>query len=246
MAMDDLGVVRALDQFKMEDLSKSPSFALGFADAAFSEMKALASGNVIEVVGLLKEIHSGGEAARSAYLFQCVADDLQRINQKVTELSEQQTIDFVELLVDADRKARQTLARNRVKRIADILTSSIKMTPIPSPDETEEMTGLAVEMSDQDVTTLMALRETQRRYERDLGSLNKTPVLGFPTVAGLSPESALSICGKLLSLGLISPPQQRAMSVGPNSYPSGGGYFLLERGQRFLRFVEESPAARVG
>jgi hypothetical protein len=241
MGIDDSASEVALRQLAMEDLSKAPPFARNFSDAAFSIMKALASGNVIEVVGLLKDIHSSGEAARSAYFFQCVVNDIRRIDKKVAELSAQQSQDFVELLLDADRKARQTRAKTRVKRMADILTASINMNPISSPDETEEMTGLAVTLSDQDVLVLKALRETQERYERDGG--RTTPSLALASVPGLLPEVVLSICGKLLSQGLISDPQQRATSLGVSSYPRGGGFMLLERGQRFLKFLEQSPSA---
>jgi hypothetical protein len=98
------------------------------------------------------------------------------------------------------------------------------------------MMGLAVELSDEDVCVLRALRETQQRYERDGGrTMTGLPLAPVP---GLSPEVVLSICGKLLSLGLIADPEQRAVSLGLGSYPRGGGYMFLESGQRFLKFIE--------
>jgi hypothetical protein len=241
MAIDDLASEQALKQLEMEDLPKSPPLASSFATAAYSVMKALFKGEISEAIGLLEQIHSSAEAERSAYLLECVVMDLKYLDEKVKKLSERQTIDFVEVLFDADRKARQTRAKTRIKRIADIVTASINITPIPSPDETEEMTGLAVELSDQDVPVLKALQEMQQRYERDGGrSMTGLPLAPVP---GLSAEIVLSICGKLLSLGLIADPEQRAVSLGLGSYPRGGGYMLLERGQRFLKFIEQAAAA---
>jgi hypothetical protein len=115
------------------------------------------------------------------------------------------------------------------------------MTPIPLPDEIEEMTALAVELSDQDVLVLKAIQTTQQRYERDGGRTMTS--LPLSSIHGVSAEVGLSICGKLLSRGLIVDPEQRAVSLGFGSYPGGEGYMLLKRGQRFLKFIEEARAA---
>ena len=242
MAIEDLASEVALRQFEMEDLPRTPPFARTIAEVAFGVVKALGAGDVSEAIGLMDKIHSSSEADTSAHLFKCVVEDLKCLHKKV-KLSEQQTADFVELLFDADRKARQTRAKNRIKRIANVLTASMGMSPIPSPDETEEMTGLAVELSDQDVLVLKALQETQQRYESNGGRV--TPNLSLASVPGLSPEVVLSTCGKLLSLGLIADPQQRATSLGVASYPRGGGFMLLERGLRFLKFIESPPAPKL-
>src|SRR5579862_4811632 len=108
MAIDDLGAVQALKRLEMEDLPKSPPLARNFADAAFTVMKALFTGDTADASDLLGKFHSGAEADRSAYLLKCVIEDLKYLDEKVKKLSEQQNIDFVELLFDADRKARQT------------------------------------------------------------------------------------------------------------------------------------------
>ena len=61
--------------------------------------------------------------------------------------------------------------------------------------------------------------------------------LSAPQIPGVEPEAVLGICGKLQSLGLIATPQQHSSALRKGSYPTGGGFVLLERSQMFLRFV---------
>jgi hypothetical protein len=89
--------------------------------------------------------------------------------------------------------------------------------------------------------TTKAIQTTQQRYERDGGRTMTS--LPLSSIHGVSAEVVLSICGKLLGCGLIVDPEQRAVSLGLGSYPRGGGYMVLKRGQRFLKFIEEVPAA---
>jgi hypothetical protein len=62
------------------------------------------------------------------------------------------------------------------------------------------------------------------------------------SVQGLPQEKVLSICGKLLTLGLIAEPEQRAVAMGLGTYPREGGYIVLSRGVGLLEFTATQRA----
>jgi hypothetical protein len=239
MAIDDLSSERALQRLRMEDLSKAPPAVLRVPGNILKVLTALLSGDTSQAADLFSSYQDAFESERSAYLFECVIEDLRWLRDRLNQLSSEQheylSTDWPRLLLDADRKARATRAKARIKRIAEIVCSSIRAKPLPPPDLTEEMMRIATELSDDDVLVLRAVAEAWDRYEHlPAGAIHK---IEMPEVAGIPGESVLGTCGKLQSLGLIANPEQRARALSQFTYPTGGGFVPLQRAQAFLRAI---------
>jgi len=143
------------------------------------------------------------------------------------------------LVLDALRRAEQTRAKERIRRLGQILVHAAEFGPQEGADQVEEMMRLAVELTDTDVLVLKGVVRAQDTYYSYL-SQYAVPYLGIPALQGISPNIVLSICGKLQSLGLITTPQRRAAALNETTIPRGGGFVMLERGAAFLRFVSGS------
>jgi hypothetical protein len=234
MPIDDLPSSRALERLKSEQRQQTPD-VVRKAAIAVSKLFAGDFGAAVESFG---EFHDAIADERSEYLMRWIIADLRAQDLKYEELSarlqEYLTTDWIGLLADADRKARETRAKERIRRIALILVGSVRE-PIPAPDETEEAMRIAMELTDEDVAALRSVLEAQEKYENQ-----PAPFLGVlkpPLVPELGPNRALSSFGKLQGLGLIIRAQDRAEQLGGVTHPSGGGFFMLERGQNFLRSI---------
>lgn len=236
----------------MEDLHRASQIAAKLPAIVVKAVAALLSGDLTQVSDLFTECQESLESERSGYLLRCVIDDLKYLQGEVHKLTQTQeeylSTDWVALLFDADKKARATRAKSRIERIAKILCSSIRIEPTPLADQTEEMMRIAMEMADQDVFVLKRLRGAVDKYQHL--AADALHILAVPDVPGVKPDSVLGICGKLQSLGLISTAQQHAIALKLSSYPSGGGFILLDRAEAFLGFIADSdidrePSSRV-
>ena len=108
---------------------------------------------------------------------------------------------------------------------------------MPLADQTEEMMRIAMELADDDVLVLKQLRDAVDRYWHLPAEAVHT--LTVPDVPGVAADSVLGICGKLQSLGLISTAEQHAIALKLGSYPTGGGFVLLDRAEVFLKFIAD-------
>ena len=241
MAIDDLSSERALQQLHMEDLGAISPMAGRAPGNIIKALTALLHGDITQAVDLFAGCQDALESGRSEYLLQCVVEDLKWLRDKVNQISEGQakylSTDWVALLMDADRKARATRAKERIKRIARIVCSSVRADPLPPPDRTEEMMRIATELSDEDVLVLRAVAEAWDHYQHLPAQAMHT--LAMPAIRGIPGESVLGICGKLQSLGLIANPEQHAKALRNGSYPEGGGFVPLERAEAFLRAIAD-------
>ncbi len=245
MAIDDLASERGLKQLEMEDLGNAPELAKALPSIALQAMKALLSGESIDPTGLFEKFHQNGEEQRSKYLYSCIVEDLKWFKGRMDNLSAQLEnyleTDFVGLLMDADKKARETRAKGRIKRIADVLSASLRIEPTPPADETEELMRIATELSDIEVRVLEGCRQTLEHFLRNQGT--SVFSLQLPRIDNLSGEEVLGICSKLQSFGLLAEPQKHALARGGASYPTGSGFMLLPRAERFLKFIAEANKA---
>jgi len=225
----------------MEALHHAPAMASKARELATKAIAALLQGDFSQATELFTDNHDTLESERSEYLLRCVIDDLKWLRGELTKLSEKQqeylSTDWVELLFDAARKARATRAKGRIERIAKILCSSIRIDPTPPADQTEEIMRIATALTDDDVLVLRELRNEFQRYEQLPSTAIHT--LSVPTLKDVPPDSVLGICGKLQSLGLIATPEQHAVALKRGSYPTGGGFVLLDRAEAFLKFIAE-------
>ena len=122
-----------------------------------------------------------------------------------------------------------------------MLCASVRLVPIPDPDETEEMIRLAGELSDGDVVLLQHFSETEQHSVTNQGRTVFS--LKVPNVEGMHGKRVLGICGKLQSMGLIADSQQHALERGGAAYPTAGGYWLFGRADRFLVFMKAAYEA---
>ena len=227
----------------MEDRDRPPDLATQIVEFLPKVLAALFQADPIKIAEQFTRRQKTLESERSELLFQCVIEDLERHRDQLERLTQEQEAyfskDWVSLYLDADKKARATRARTRILRIAKILCSSIRIEPTPEADQTEEMMRIATELTDDDVSVLRELRDAFDRYSNL--PAHSPHSLAMPNVSGLTPNSVLSICGKLQSLGLVATPQQHATALGQFSYPPGGGFVPLDRAQMFLRFILDRP-----
>lgn len=139
------------------------------------------------------------------------------------------------LVLDALRRAEQTRAKERIRRLGQILVHAAEYGPQHGADQAEEMMRIAVELTDNDVLVLGHIREALERYGRLPAGAPQN--LMMPEVQGFTPDSVLGICGKLQSLGLIATAEQHAITATHGGYPRGGGFVLLDRADAFLKFI---------
>lgn len=244
MAIDDLSSERALQRLEMEELRRAPAMASALPAIAMKAIVALLSGDLTQATDLFTQCQESLESERSGYLLRYVIDDLKWLRGELHSLTQKQQeylcTDWTALLFDADKKARATRAKTRIGRIAKILASSIRIEPTPPADQTEEMMRIATELTDDDVLVLKQLKEAVYKYWHLPAHAVHT--LMVPDLQTVAPDSVLGICGKLQSLGLIATAQQHAMALKQSSYPSGGGFVLLDRAEAFLKFITGTDA----
>jgi hypothetical protein len=234
--IDDLSSERALEQLRLEDLSRPPQLATLLPGIATKALSALLGGDITQATDLFTQCQDALEGGRSQYLLRCVIEDLKWLRGKLEDLSRKQqeymATDWVALLFDADRKARAALGKARIERIAKILCSSIQIEPTPAAEQTEDLMRIAMELTDNDIIVLRRIREEFETYNSELPG-----ALTMPKVPGLTADSVLGICGKLQSLGLVATAEQHATATTHGSYPRGGGFVLLDRAEAFLKFI---------
>jgi hypothetical protein len=228
----------------MEDLHRPPALAASLPAIAIKAVTALLRGDLTQVADLFTQRQGTLESERSEYLLRCVVDDLRWLRGELHNVTQKQqeylSTDWVALLFDADKKARATRAKTRIERIAKILCSSVRIEPTPPADQTKEMMRIATELTDEDVLVLKHLGEAVDKYwHLPSIALHTLPV---PDVQGVAPATVLGICGKLQSLGLIATAEQHSRALKLGSYPSGGGFLLLDRAEAFLMFIAERDA----
>lgn len=243
MAIDDLSSERALQRLQMEDLHRAPAAVTALPAVAMKAIVTLLTGDPSQAADLFTQCQESLESERSGYLLRCVIDDLKWFRGELQRLTQEQQVylstDWVALLFDADKKARATRAKTRIGRIAKILCSSIRIAPTPPADQTEEMMRIATQLTDNDVLVLKELRDAADRYAHL--PAHEMHTLPMPDIEGVPPDSVLGICGKLQSLGLIATAEQRAKALKQFfSFPSGGGFILLDPAEAFLKFIGDN------
>jgi hypothetical protein len=234
-------------QLQMEDLPASPV-----------ERKILAVGRQLPLVWPLDKIVerlSGHLAADSLermrlVLETCIAelrkheDEVRKLRGGMADRELQRRVEaFGGLLLDAARKAENTRAKERVRRIAIILANAtIESKPVDG-DEVEEMMRVAMELNDHDVDFLRELIRIQGSLLATMGHVprfqaHQSWVQG-PWGDRIDPEID-SVFSKLESYGLvarIAPPNNLNISADFQNR-----YVLLKKGARFVALVQEAAA----
>lgn len=246
MAIDDNPIDALRGQFEMEDLSKSPMTERLLKIASY-----LPLGPFDKAVGLLKNHVAAQSAERNRLLLETIADEvkihadeLERTSKVVAENAERTTPQvMLELLLDATRKAENTRAKERVKRIGSILFNAIAEPKAADADEVEEMMRIAMELSDRDIYYLRELVKIEGKLLEGRDHIPRYDAHTLWTNCSwgdrVLPELD-SVFNKLESYGLVSlitPPNNiNIMADYQNRY------VLLQKGARFVALIK----SRVG
>ena len=176
----------------------------------------------------------------SQYLLSCVVEEVRDLLSRfdALEMKHKEFLErnWISLFVDADRKARRTRGKERVRRIASILCSALNAEPVQAVDATEELMRLAMDLSDTDVLVLKTLLaalarqlDMQRPEDPNFGRVIPAPV----EIQGIKKDEVLSSYAKLESLGLIMNNSDYARAV-RSGIPQYWSCVVLDRGRKFV------------
>lgn len=241
MTIDD-PISAARKQLELEDAFTSPA-----DKTTIDLLRKLQLGWFFDkvVVQSLKDWLSKQDSEKIKFLLETCADEIQRHEQQIKELHEQlgpevtekRMLELIDLVMDGARKAQATRARERIARIGIILANATAE-PKLDADEVEEMTRIAMNLTDAEVAVLKELVRTQgravdgpsRRIER-YQAHNAWEQGRWSIDRG----SLQSSCSKLESFGLASripPPNNLNVMADIDNR-----FALLHKGLRFTKFI---------
>jgi hypothetical protein len=227
---------------RIDEAHRSP----GLARLAKRIGEGIATGGLIGAIASFSDALSSEAADISAensrYLLSIVIDEVKRLSDMSDQLSKEHQEfldqDWIRLLVDADLKARATRARERVARIAHILSHSAHDGPATPADDVEEMMRIAMQLSDRDVVLLRQLADAQGKMLENQDRIPRYAAwTNWPWGNRLDAELE-SVFSKLESYGLVSrlaPPNNLNLQA-----DFQGRYALLKKGVQFLTCVQET------
>jgi hypothetical protein len=220
---------------------------LGFARLAKRIIEGFATGGFVGVLSAfsegLRSEGAGVSAENSAYLLSIVIEEVKRLSEAFDQLSQQHREfldrDWIALLIDGDDKARATRAKERVGRIAQILSNSAHSGPTMSADHVEEMMRVAMALSDREVTILRTIDAVQSSQLND-GRVTRMQAiqcwnLSSMKAKGLTSGEVESACSKLQSFGLLRPAEDRRAN---NLADQPIAYGLLQKGHDFVVYIK--------
>jgi hypothetical protein len=105
----------------------------------------------------------------SEYLLTTVISELRWVQDRFDRLDQAHREfmgrDWISLLGDANRKAREARTKSKVERIATILCNSAVAVPVPRPDDVEELMRIAVQLHDGEVVVFRENRSDTGRFD---------------------------------------------------------------------------------
>jgi hypothetical protein len=229
-------------QFKLEDLQVSPVTKAVYA--LLSRVPLPYPFNTI--ITWLKEHLEADSIERIRLLLQTCIAEVRKHREDIKQLHDAQNTEQAkarervlrELLLDAARKAENTRAVERVKRIGLILANAVVESHPTDADEVEEMMRVAMELSDNDIKFL---RELIRIESPALQTQDHIPRFDAYTRweqgfwgSRIIPEID-SVFSKLESYGLVSrvPPPNNLNIMADFQ----NRYVLLKKGMRFATLI---------
>jgi hypothetical protein len=239
MPIDDLEFDALKRRLEMEGLSVSPITKLILGVAGVIPLPPPFN----KAIQTLKGHLAADSLERVCLLFDALANEVRKHDDKLRKLPDEETLRG--LVLDAVRKAANTRAKERVKRIALILANATVGTEPTDADEAEEMMRIAVELGDNDIRYL---RELVRIEEGLLQTRDHIPRYDAHSKwehgfwgNRVDPEID-SVFSKLESYGLVArlaPPNNlNIMADFQNRY------VLLKKGSRFVSLIHEAAAAQ--
>jgi hypothetical protein len=248
--IDDNPIKVLKRQYEMEDLSSSP--VTGKVIKIASELPLIPS-PLAKIIAWLGKSMAANAAERDHLLMETIAQEVVNHGEERERtkkvLSDQETRMSEEvlgpLLLDAFRKAENTRAEDRVRRIGLILANAMIETARKDSDEIEEMMRVAMELSDRDIHFLKELMKLEGHMLE--GELKRIPRhaahvkwIEGPWGERVDPELD-SVFNKLESYGLVS------KIAPPNNFNIMADYqnrfVLLPKGARFVVLIKSRTAS---
>jgi hypothetical protein len=250
MTIDENPIKALKQQYEMEDLSSSP--VTGKVLQIASELPIIPPA-LSKVIDWLKKYMAADAAERDHLMLETIAEEVVKHEKELERtkkvLADQETRMSEEvlgpLLVDAFRKAENTRAKDRVRRIGLILANAMIETAPKDSDEIEEMMRVAMELSDGDVRFLKDLVKLEgHMLEGDLKRIPRHAAhvkwAEGPWGERIDPELD-SVFNKLESYGLVS------RIAPPNNFNIQADYqnrfVLLPKGARFVALIKSRTAS---
>jgi len=248
--IDDNPIDALKHQFEMEDLSTSP--VTGRVLQIVSSLPVVPPPLSKAIEWLRKRLAADG-AERDRIMLETIAaevvkhgEDLERTQKVLTDQESRMSEEVLgPLLVDAARKAENTRAKERVRRIGLILANAMIETGPADADEVEELMRVATELSDRDVELLKELMRIEGDAVRSQGRIPRYDAhnrweQGWWGTRVL-PELD-SVFSKLESYGLASriPPPNNLNIMADYQ----NRYVLLPKGARFVDLIKSRTGGR--
>jgi hypothetical protein len=247
--IDDNPIDALRRQFEMEDLSTSPVIGRVLQVASSLPLVPPPLKHAIE---WLKSRIAADAAERDRLMLETIAaevvkhgEELERTKKVLTDQASRISEEVLgPLLADAARKAENTRAKDRVRRIGLILANAMIETTPANADEIEELMRVATELSDRDVELLRELVRIEGGVVKSQGRISRYDAhmrweQGW-WGSRLLPELD-SVFSKLESYGLVSriapPNNQNIMADYQNRY------VLLPKGARFVDLIKSRTAS---
>jgi hypothetical protein len=141
------------------------------------------------------------------------------------------------LALEALRRAEQTRARARIRRLGKILVHAAEVGPQDGADYAEEMMRIAMDLNDRDVSVLKELYAAQGDLTTS-GVVQREQVNEAwrdrpPRIEGMGENEIQSICAKLQSFGLVTRIERNDFKLGPAEIP----HALLQKGADFITYI---------
>ena len=242
MPADDHPFDALQKQLELEGLTSSPITKAALDAASYFKWP------FNKVAEILKSRLVISSSERISLMLETCMTEVRKHDALIKELSERLLPEEIkvreevsaELLLDAARKAENTRAKERVKRIGLILANAIVQAKIET-DEAEEMMRVAMDLSDRDVQLLGELVRIegpmlQTRPYIERYQANQAWEHGFWGTR-IDPELD-SVFSKLESYGLVSriaPPNNLTIMA---DYQNR--YVLLKKGMRFVNLTRQA------
>jgi hypothetical protein len=177
-----------------------------------------------------------------------VIEEVKRLSEMFDQLDQRHKEfldrDWIPLLIDGYNKARATRAKERVARIARILSNSAQGGPSMAADDVEELMRVGMALSDREVMILQDIDAAQSSRLGDgrvtrMHAMESWNISSMKT-GGVTTGDFESACSKLQSFGLLRAAEDRRAN---NLADHPIAYGLLQKGQDFVAFIKTSAAA---
>ena len=182
------------------------------------------------------------------YFIEVLLEEVPRLNHQLDHISEEHkrfvTEELPGVILEGVRRARETRASGRIRRMALIVANSAAFGPNQPADKADEMLRIAGDLSDTDVWVLSELHRVQAPILKQYSYLpERDPV--NDTWKVLQSENSFfngaeihGICSKLQSYGLVARADRKPRVVDLVSAPCG----ILPNGVAFVDYIREYGA----